>query len=341
MSMPMVAITTIPLTSCGNGKTYDVNDYVIDVEWNNYNTKNHFNILQLTDLHISDISDKQEQFDYLTKVVEMSKLKLGGESLDFIVVTGDLFNFANKQLAKDLLNLFEGFKIPWTCCFGNHDEQNYFSIEWLTNELNNMSKQPNSYCKFKDIQDDDVYGNCNFVINIKNGNNTVENLFVLDSNRYRYYGTEIGYDYVRENQVSWYKKMAQGLNATKSLAFMHIPLMEFNEAYEKAQAGTANYSFVLDDMGIRNTREKSSDKWYSGPRVNTHLYDQLKGHCQAMFVAHAHESDYCVKTPDGITLGFGIKSTNKVYCDPDRLGGQIIQLSKDGTFALKRVIVKY
>ena len=135
---PLFALT---LTSCG--KTYEAKDYVLELAW-----KDNFRILQLNDIHIGNKDDLDLQFDYLDTVINDERA-----NPDLIVLNGDLFTFADRKTAKKLFTWMDSHKKNWTVTFGNHDEQAYFSIDWMTgylNKLNNKRASGESYCVFKD-----------------------------------------------------------------------------------------------------------------------------------------------------------------------------------------------
>ena len=219
-------ISLLALSACGT-KEYQPQDYILEM-----NYKSDFRILQLTDIHLSDKDDKETQFKF------MDLLYQDANNPDLVVVTGDLFTFAGKDTAKSLLKYFDSKKIPWTVCFGNHDEQCYVSVDWLTETLSKYG----SYCMFKDLQDDKVNGNCNFVINLKDGGKVHDQLFIMDSNRYNFNFSQLGYDCFKEDQINWYSDIVeytkkQNDNAVvNSLMFYHIPLPEINAAWDEAKA---------------------------------------------------------------------------------------------------------
>ena len=144
------ALTAVLFSGCGEKVSYRTEDYVLEVDY-----KEDFTILQLTDVHIGNKDDRQRQYDFLD-------LTINDADADMIIVTGDLFTFADKVTAIEFFDFLDSHGVPWTVIFGNHDEQCYFSIDWLTDQLNNYG----SNCVFKDLQDDDVFGNSNFVINL-------------------------------------------------------------------------------------------------------------------------------------------------------------------------------
>ena len=192
------------LTACG-GKEYSPSDYIVG----SLAYKSNFKILQLTDIHMSDKDDKDLHYAFMDKLITEAKSDPNHTgTVDFMVVTGDLFTFASKGTAKRLFEFLDKYEIPWTVVFGNHDEQTYFSVDWMTGYFNGLSNK-SQYCMFKDIQDDKVQGNCNFAINLTNADGSLHNqLIFMDSNRY-YFGSYFGYDYFKQDQIDWYAGLVE------------------------------------------------------------------------------------------------------------------------------------
>ena len=311
---PLFFIAAMSLTACG-GKSYSPKDYILSL-----NYKSNFKILQLTDLHFGDKDDQELHYKFLDTLIKDAN-KDAAAPVDFIVVTGDLFTFASKSTAQKLFKFLDSYKTPWTVVFGNHDEQTYFSVDWMTNYLNKFG----SFCYFKDIQDDNVNGNCNFAVNLMDGNNIHDQLIFMDSNRYNY-GDYFGYDYFKKNQIEWYSNLVDytaeqnGGAVVNSLMFYHIPLPEIDDAYEK---GTVVYG---------EKREKTCP-----PDYNSGFFKVIKdkGSSKAMFFGHDHinnfEADY-----EGVKFCYGIKSTDRIYFAEDMLGYQTITLKDDHSITIER-----
>ena len=306
--IPLVACS---LSSCATGVHYAAEKYFTkSIEY----TEN-FKILQLTDTHLGDKDDLDLHYRFMDKIIEDAEP-------DMIIVTGDLFTFASKGTAISFFNFLEKHHVPWTVTFGNHDEQCYFSIDWMTDYLNNYGK----HCYFKDIQDDDVTGNANFVINLTQGGVPFEQLIVMDSNRYHYGTDYCGYDYFHEDQIKWYQRVVDPV--VPSLMFYHIPLPEIDVAYEEGKAlGLVN--------GVK--REKSCP-----PEYNSGFFKVIKevGSTDAMFFGHDHINNFNVEY-QGITFSYGLKSTNRIYYDDDMTGGQLITLHPDHSFSLEYLFHTY
>ena len=305
------------LTACG-GKSHGPEDYILSLDYN----KSSFKILQLTDIHMADKDDQDLHYAFLDKLVKDANKN---NDIDFIVVTGDLFTFASKGTAKKFFKFLDSYNIPWSVVFGNHDEQTYFSVDWMTSYLNNFG----SNCMFKDLQDDNVRGNCNFAINLKKGGVVTDQLIMMDSNRY-HFGSYNGYDYFQDNQIKWYSDLvdhttSQNGGVVNSLMFYHIPLYEINDAYEK---GEIKYG---------EKRENCCP-----PDENSGFFDVIKakGSTKAMFFGHDHINTF-ESLYQGVTFCYGIKSTNRIYYDEDLLGYQTITINEDHSIKIDRSFHTY
>ena len=322
----------LALTSCG--KSYGVKDYMIELPW-----KENYSILQLNDIHIGIKDDLDLQFKYLERVIKDDEAKA-----DLIVLNGDLFTFANRSTAKRLFSFMDDQKVNWTVTFGNHDEQAYFSIDWLTgylNKLNDKRASGGSYCVFKDLQDDDIMGNGNFVINLMKDSKVKEQIFLMDSNRYNF-GEYAGYDYIHEDQIKWYEDVVKdtttnnGGTPVKSVAFFHIPVPEFETAWEKAKEGSSEVNVVIPQT------DKSEYEGVAAPKLNTGLFDKMVelGSTNAIFCAHDHKNNYAIEYK-GIILSYGVNSSDRVYWDSDLCGGQLNTIQDDGKVTMKQIFKSY
>ena len=327
-------VFTLLLASCSTGgKHYDSKEYVAGT----LKYKDDFRILQMTDVHLGNQDILEKHFDFM-------KLTIQESNADLIVVTGDVFTFADKNTAKETFKFFDNFNIPWTMTWGNHDEQVYFSVDWLTGTLNKYGKN----CLFKDLQDDDVYGNANFVINLtEDGTETSkvkQQLIIMDSNRYSYAKFK-GYDAIHKDQVEWYERIVNdttsnnGNAVVPSLMFFHIPFPEFQTSYDLAKAGTNPKVKFVDDV----VKSDVFNEDVCCPNENTHLYDSIKNlkSTKGVFVGHDHVNTFCVDD-DGLYLCYGIKATTRVYYEKELMGGQIVSMnSETGKISIERKFHTY
>ena len=313
------SVFALALTACA-GHHYESKDYILEL-----NYKDNYRILQLSDTHIGDKDNTKLHYDFMDLTIKEA-------NPDLIVITGDVFTFASRGTAKEFFNFLDSYEVPWTLVFGNHDEQCYFSIDWLTKEI-----EKHDLAIFKDIRDDDVQGNSNFAINLKVGNLVFEQLIFMDSNRY-YYGDYFGYDCFKEDQIAWYSdlvdytKTLNGGLVVPSLMFYHIPLPEVNDAWNYAQE---NPLAVVYSEGVMGEAACC-------PEHDHHFFDVIKNKhsTHGMYFGHDHINNFIVKY-EGIDFGYGIKATDRVYYDETLLGGRVITLRPDHSLAYENIYHKY
>ena len=318
------SIMAICLSACAV-KNYEAKDYVLKM-----NYSDDFRILQLTDTHVGDKDNMKLHYDFMDLTIKDANPNL-------IVITGDVFTFASKGTAKEFFNWLEGHKIPWTLTFGNHDEQCFFSIDWLTGYLNKLNEIrekegiEKSHCFFKDLQDDNIQGNSNFIINLMNGENAFEQLVIMDSNRYNYKGY-FGYDYFHQDQIDWYSRCVEA--SVPSLMFYHIPLPEVRKAWAAAEN---DKSLILNPVGEGQQNEEPCN-----PEYNSGFYKVIKekGSTHGMYFGHDHINNYIIRY-DGIHFGYGIKATDRVYADDSMLGGRVIKLANDHSLSYEDIYHTY
>ena len=314
------AVFAMSLTACASGVKHNIEEYIAgSVQYTD-----NFRILQLTDVHLGDKDKLDTHFKFMDLTIDEAHP-------DMIIVTGDLFTFASKSTAKKFFEYLDGKGVPWTVTYGNHDEQCYFSVDWLTSQLNNYG----SNCIYKDIQDDDVHGNANFAINLMQGDNLFEQLIIMDSNRYDF--KTMYYDYFKDNQIKWYEKMIDygkslpGGADAKSLMFYHIPLPETQTVWDMLQAGSAevtNVPFKVNGEDKYGTLEED----VCCPTVNSGFFDVIveKGSTTGMYFGHDHVNNFIINYK-GVDFGYGVKATDRVYYGESKLGGRVITLHNDHT----------
>ncbi len=321
---PIVAML---LSSCSAiGQHHDISEYFARgfEEANSIQYVDDFKILQLTDPHIGDKDDQDVHYAFMRKTIQASNPNM-------IIITGDLFTFASRGTAIRLFKFFDSFNVPWTVTFGNHDEQCFFSVDWMTETL---SKWGNN-CYFKDFQDDDIPGNCNFAINVYKDHQVFKQLIMMDTNRYNFNGY-FGYDYIKKSQIKWYEELVD-YTATKagsvveSLMFYHIPLPEIDEAYAAYEEGTADHYYF-------GTKEEKT----CPPEENSGLFDVIlaKGSTKAMFFGHDHVNDFAIKYK-GVDFVYGVKSTDRIYYNPAKLGGLEITIKETGLLEYHQLFQTY
>lgn len=313
--MLLGGVCALVLSSCA-GVSHDIKEYVLEVD---IAATGDYRILQLTDIHLGDKDDLEKHFKFMD-------LTINDAHPDMIVVTGDLFTFASRTTAKRFFKYLDSKNVPWTVTYGNHDEQCYFSVDWLTNQLNSKYE----HCVFKDIQDDDIQGNANFAINLKRGGSIFEQLIVMDSNRYCF-GKYFGYDYFKENQIEWYGKLVDytkeqnGGVTVPSLMFYHIPLPEIEKTWDY-ETNTFKEGVIVKKVNT-GKGEKTCNP---DPEYAPDFFKVIKekGSTTGMYFGHDHYNDFIVNY-EGIDFAYGIKGTDRIYFQEDMMGGRTIVLHDD------------
>ncbi len=275
-----------------------------------FNEKGEFKIVQFTDTHI-DFSSKANLNTY-----EIMKDVLEIEKPDFVILTGDIITQNDpKEAYRRLDTIFTEANIPWAMVFGNHDSQSNLSREDLAKFLQKFPMCLNS-------DKGETYGNSNFVLPVSGKSNKTEALlYCMDSNSYSTLKPTVnGYGWFDFSQVNWYRKkskeftMANSGNPLPALAFFHIPLPEYTDAWNNK---------VNPPLGVKNEDECSPD-------INTGMFAAMleSGDVMGTFVGHDHINDY-IGVHYNIALAYGrITKVMRNPKDDPPAGGRVIVLKE-------------
>lgn len=176
-------------------------------------------------------------------------------------------------------------KIPYAAIFGNHDDEGVLSRQA---QMQLYESLPYSLCEAGPNQIDGV-GNY-YVEILANGNNkhSAITLYLLDTHGYSPDQTKYkGYDWIKPNQIEWFKTAAESLKESHShyththlnMAFIHIPLPEYRTEGNDI-VGSWNESVMA-------------------PGFNTHFKDALvEQDVKVVSCGHDHVNDYCMLSKD-------------------------------------------
>lgn len=277
-----------------------------------FNANHKFKIVQFTDIHWkygNPASDEAGE-----RMAEV----LDAEKPDLVVFTGDLIfaKPAREGLDKALeATISRG--IPFAVTWGNHDDEQDLNRKELSAHV--ATKAGNLTSTVEGIS-----GVTNYTLSVKStdGKRDAAVLYIFDSNSYSPIKKVKGYDWIKHDQVEWYRQTSKAFTAANdgkplpALAFFHIPLPEFHEA---AQNESAYF------VGTR--KEKAC-----APEINTGLAAAMleAGDVMGVFVGHDHVNDYVVDWR-GILLGYGrFTGGATVYHDiPEGNGARVIELTED------------
>lgn len=310
-------------------------------------TDRDFKVVQLTDVHIGAgflCKDKD------TKAINAVAAMLTEEKPDLVIVTGDIAypvphqagTLNNKTSAKMFAQLMEQLGVYWTLAFGNHDTEaySYFSRESIAKVY---GSEDYPHCLLQ-TGPDNVDGYCNSVINVINTKGEiVQSLFTLDSHSYvdgDILGIKWKYDCIHENQVKWYEDTLNSLKATnnnvmpKSLAFFHMPLQEYQDAWYEYK----NNRFQdTDNVKYKHGEAGEIDIIVYPSNYNYGFFDKALelGSTKGMFCGHDHLNNFSVEYK-GIRLTYGLTIDYLAYSDIQDYGRQrgctVINIAPDGTF---------
>ena len=330
-----------------------------------FTTDGDFKVLHLTDVHICGgiISAKKDKMA-LNAVAAM----VTAEKPDLVVVTGDV-SFAvpwsgtlnNKYAHGYFTRLMEKLGVYWTVTLGNHDSESYNFYNRAA--VAKMYEDPSlTYCLFNKGPED-VYGECNHVINLKNSDGFVTKSFIMiDSNSYTEndpLGLKWDYDNIHEDQIAWYKSTVEkyksynqallesldegekpadteSLLNPKSLMFMHIPLKEVRDAYNEYvnnnRQNTPEVSYIRGNDGETDKVVYSSD--YEDDMFETIV--EL-GSTEALFYGHDHLNNFVLEYK-GVTLSYGYSIDYSAYAGIHKKGYQrgcaVIDCKSDGSLEI-------
>ncbi len=268
-----------------------------------------FKILQLTDLHFT----ADDELDHRT--LRLMEKIIREEMPDFIMLTGDtVYGPKNDIHITKALDPILKSGIPWSITFGNHDTEEGADDNALFKIICNL---PN--CMAYNA-DDSIHGTGNHFNVVKNlHGETKWILFGIDSGNYnRLPGIE-GYDYVKQDQISWFRNVIHDIEKEgkyfSALVFMHIPLPEYNEVWDTQTC----YGGKREEVCC--------------PRINSGFFATMleAGHTKGVFAGHDHINDY-LGSLHGITLGYGRATGYHTYGQEGyERGARIILLKEDNT----------
>lgn len=277
-----------------------------------------FRIVQFTDIHWSDGGDQD------VKTRKTMELVIAEEKPDLIIVTGDVLAGRecpdSQESFCQAVQPLEEAEIPWIVTWGNHDDEGTA----IRDELHHLQRQ-----LAHNIVPDDTYpvapvvGTGNFDLPIlpskdkgPKANRAEALLYFLDSGSYAPKGMGT-YTWIDLSQVQWFRTVAKAFAETQGslppgLAFFHIPLPEYNLAWESGAC-----------VGVK--RES-----VCAPVINSGFFAALleAGHVMGTFVGHDHLNDY-IGPLHGIHLAYGRVTGYGTYPDHNLhwpRGARVIEL---------------
>jgi len=268
-----------------------------------------FKILVISDVQAATITPKaKERIQILVDRETPDLVLFGGDNSRGIKSAENL-----KQYLTDMVGYIESKQIPWAHVFGNHDSES----NRLTKEDQEEIYESFEYCLSKKGT---VTGVGNYVLPIlcSDSDDIAFNVFSLDSGTYNLEAeknTGSLYDYIRFDQVLWYREMSELLekyneNKIPSMMFFHIPLPESEIAWEHRE--------LLKYEGECRTE---GDGTVMNPGLFAAALD--RGDVKIIVNGHKHTNNAMIEY-FGIKLCYSMTVTTAGYFDADMLGGRVV-----------------
>lgn len=301
-------------------------------------TDGDFKVLHLTDLHFCGgfLSTERDK-----KAINAVAAMVTAEKPDLVIITGDI-SFAvpwegsiNNSYAHEYAkHLFEKLGVYWTITLGNHDSEAYnFYNRAKVAEM--YEDEDLKYCLF-DRGPEDIFGEGNHVINVKNTEGIItRSLVMLDSNSYTEedpFGIKWIYDKIHDDQLAWYEGVIAKNNAAnkailgedaptvKSSLFIHIPITAVKDAYLEYNLSGRNDTENVKYVG---GHDGESAPFVFSPSERDGVLERLLdgGSCDGAFYGHDHLNNFVFEYK-GITLSYGYSVDYSAYSNIDEVGYQ-------------------
>lgn len=271
-------------------------------------SENDIRILQLTDLHVNGKLEMPMVFSIMKSAIMKSEP-------DLIVITGDVFSSrCRKEDVKTLCDFMARIGIPWAAVLGNHDDETPYSLDELSEILENSEGS-----LFKRGNLNEKYGNYYYYVKFPDGR--VQQLIFMDSRS----------DGFTEESVDFYENAVldsarfDGVNTVENLLFYHIPVPELADAvaaYEKdSSIGSGE---IGEPSSLQSTSVGFFDKVLELQRTKAMIFGH--DHYNNTIINYCNV-DFCYGTRTGLAGGHNSK-----------LGGNLFALKSDGNYTIKRLI---
>lgn len=300
-----------------------------------------YKILQLTDLHFGfgQISKKKDELG-MNAVIEL----VNRTKPDLIALTGDcIFPYIvkagtrnNIRQSKLFVEFMDQFKIPYTFVFGNHD----IEIGSKGDKKQISEIIANGKYSIFDEGDEKLTGKGNYILKLVNKDKKLRMaLLMLDSNMYRDGWFYSGFDCIHEDQIDWSIKELDKLKKinqdVKALAFFHMPLVEFKDAYEKMKLGDKSVTYHFGSIGEEND-------YFGISKYSCDFFERVVAGniIKGIFCGHDHLNTLSL-TYKGIRMTYGMSIDFLGYPDIckkyTQRGATLITIQTDGEFDVSPV----
>ncbi len=344
LAIVCLAFVVLSLSGCFSAyrdvpKDVGRNSYAVEEYRTTMQYYDDFKILQIADLHFGIETDIGAQLEIL-------KSNIRNEKPDLIILTGDNFMYATKGIVRALVSALNeecrllteergGRLTKFTLTFGNHDNQGDYPRYFINEVVSSYATEDgdeikdSKFAAFIDFPDDNIFGLTNFYIDLVDDRTKTRGevdvkyrVHIIDSNTYHFVGPDYDYDVIHEDQLNHAISIRKNATDDKDyigLAFFHIPLYEYQEAWEqyKASGGESGVGKYNEDVlhGYENNGS----------------YEKLReAGIVSFFCGHDHinygDFIYTDKNGEKAIFSYGVKATNQLYHDAEMIGYKTVTL---------------
>lgn len=313
------------------------------------NSKHDFHVLNLTDPQLK--ADEWEQSNRTGKIFKITVETLVNRvSPDLITLSGDLSYAGDFESYKNFADYFDSLGIPWTCCFGNHDNQDGDEF------VQKVTKEYQKHRRFVFEECASLLGNGNFVILIEKNGKNAEGIILMDTHdRVPYKTDECGKNLawagLTPEQLIWYGNRISELKEAgcgDTTLITHIPINAYLTAAEAA------FKVAKPDKSVSLADSYGADLWNPGYEdsygvfhepisaypENEGAFDLIckLGSTKNIVCGHNHVNNWIVKY-NGVRFIFGTKTGVGSYFEPEINGGTVLAVNENGVASVRHEYV--
>ena len=271
-----------------------------------------FTIAHFTDMHLNAstpyrTAQAEYTFARLSRIVH-------GENPDLLVFTGDIVTGKPAAGMWDrLIDSLDVYKIPFCIVLGNHDAEQELTRAQIASRITASPYSLNGKNAAGELADMEL------PVLSASGKKTSLVLYCMDSHDYSTIDGVDGYGWFYPAQVAWIgecckaKAAANGGRPVPSLAFFHIPLPEYAEAWRDRSNTHIGRCAEGECPGV----------------LNTGMFAEMVsgGSVMGVFTGHDHDNDYVV-AKFGVALAYGRYSGDDTVYNNLRHGVRMIKLNE-------------
>ena len=286
------------------------------------------------------LADVQDGYPMEDAMITFVNEALDYAKPDLVVFCGDNIMTNDVRAYEELLTPLVERNVPFSLVFGNHDPE----VENFPLEEQLAEYQKYDGCLAFDA-DPALHGcaNHNLTILASKGDDVAFNLWFMDSGSSIHEGGEwLGYDWVREDQLNWYKNtrdaltLENGGEVVPSIMFQHIiPKEAVEELFYESPVSMGELTYNFNDGGVYSYIPKINE-------FDGHIFEKScpgygsdgqwdamveGGDVLAVVVGHDHVNSF-VADINGIDLVQTPGATYHSYYNSMLQGARIIELDE-------------